>query len=1125
MDWRSETEGWERREAAVRRVLSAIHVRLARGGHPGEAASAAAAAMDLAESDLDGGEYRSALALSRDAHAWLGSTADDAAIARCRLLEGRAQLHLGALDEARTALSDAADAAGPFTDVSLAARSELASLLLQSAEWVAAREQLERVVADATRTLGAEHDTTLDARATLAESVGMAGDLAAMKRQLEDLLQDRERAFGADHVDAVDVRVRIATLAFLDDASRWHREIEAALGHAEKALGPDHPHTIGARGTLASALRSLGFVQAAREAAERTFADAERVLGADHPRTLEARGQLSSSLVAANDPRARDLEEQTLAQLDRVLGSEHPATLSSRVALADIVAELGDRPRAKLALEKAVADHERTLGHEHIYTSSARLSLASVLFAEAEQLRMARDLLGAEETLHRVQTLQEQTVSTFERGFGTTSPRTLVMRGLLATTRYRLGEGDEADALLRESVQRVTEEAGPDSESALAARQVEADVLGVVGEVARSRTLLETLVAERDRVQGPRHPDTISTRYELAGKIAQLDGSAEGHTVYLRVLADCEAAFGERHPQTLAALRAVGDSSLVVGDVAGAHRAFERAAVVSSAILGTEHLDTLQARRRHAELVVRSGDDARAELRRLRADYENLVARSESELGPQHPHTLLVRSELATTLDRMGLADRAAAAAPTAGGTLVIPLLEGWTVEEEVKTVAVDGSANVLASTRPADAEGAGPASEEEFLRAFPKYERLAGGSSEAFGGTGTFRHYRWDPGDGAVEQIQAYGEARGRSATATATAHAHAFDRLRGELEATLFGVRIEKGRRLQRLTMRLRGREREVRGVLRLRLPGGWTGTESLTARDPQGEATVSTLVEMVDPGLGSRDYAESQVALLTESFRALQVIESRPARVFGARDGVLQVFTFVPVDGEPLLSLQAYYAEGGLGYVATGSCRIADFARVGGAITELILGVRLAGDRVEPADELPPGYVSDIAERGTEWMMSLPDQVVEECYERTAMLLEQIFGEDVRREEDQRAFTVWRGGSTFARITVHAMTGYHSAVLVDAPVVFDVEPSEELCRFLLEANEGLLFGGFALTQDSAVIFRHSILGDSMDPDELAASVSLVLATADDYDDRLVERFGGRTAVELTDAGEVSD
>ena len=1015
-------------------------------------------------------------------------------------------------------MADADDTVDPR--VALDARANLAALLLQSAQWSRARDVLERVVADATEILGADDDTTLDARALLAEAVGSAGNFAGMRRMLQEVLEDRERAFDPDHVDAVDIRTRIAALGVLEEKESWRADVEAALAHAERALGPDHPNTISARGVLADTLETLGHLREAREVAERTIADVERVLGVNHPSTLEARARLARLLVAASDPHAREVQEVTLRELDRILGPEHPSTLSARTELAVTVAALGDRRRARLALENALADHELVLGPEHVHTSMARSSLANVLLELAAEHRAAGEAEAAEEELQRARALQEATLAAWEQGFGQDSTLALQARGVLAATLHALGEADAARSLVSAAVERLEAEAGPDHAATLTARAVEARAAMGTNDLARTRGLFEALLADRGRLLGERHPETIATRSALASVIAEIEGPRRAHELHERVLVDSEAVFGAEHPRVIDALSNVAESALKIGDVERSRLTYELLAANTATVLGGDHVDTLAARGRHAEAVARRGGAAAELFDGVRRDYERLVQRSEGELGAQHPHTLRMRAGLARILDVQGLAELAQAAALSVGGGLVAQVPDGWRFEEKLEIIALDGTGSVIARSQPTDSQDAEHDARllgsdlEDGLRG---YEELKFGQAKVFGVDGFLRRFRWDPGDGRVVQLQAYAIEGGRALTATATAGEHAFEQLRNELEDAVLKVRLERPGRLRGLLSWLRHRHgRGRRGVLRARLPAGWMPNESLNLIAPAGDANIIASIEAVDPGLDAAGYSDSQSKLMAQEFRLWKELDVLSIPVFGGRDGYLRFFAWAPADGAPVIQMQAFFAEGGSGYVATGTCLLDAFESLGTALTETVLGFRLAEDPPQPGAALRGEVLARVQERGREWLMRLPEQIAQECYERVSSYVQQLYGERAIADADELSFNIVGGGSAYARVAVHSLGDNHSTVAVLSPVVLDVEPSDELHRYLLEENGKLLFGAFSLSSDGIVVLRHSILGDSLDPEELAASVDVVLTTADEYDDVIVERFGGRTALD---------
>jgi hypothetical protein len=133
-------------------------------------------------------------------------------------------------------------------------------------------------------------------------------------------------------------------------------------------------------------------------------------------------------------------------------------------------------------------------------------------------------------------------------------------------------------------------------------------------------------------------------------------------------------------------------------------------------------------------------------------------------------------------------------------------------------------------------------------------------------------------------------------------------------------------------------------------------------------------------------------------------------------------------------------------------------------------------------------------------------------EACYGRVQELMTQLFGEEAGADPNAPAF-VLRRGSADVHVSVAAL-GDKAVVAVFSWVATGVTPSEELLRYLLTENVNFVFGGFALGADNTVVYQHTVLGDTVDKDQLRASIRAVAGVADDYDDKIAARFGGATA-----------
>ncbi|MEO0947634.1 MAG: YbjN domain-containing protein [Cyanobacteria bacterium J06641_5] len=133
---------------------------------------------------------------------------------------------------------------------------------------------------------------------------------------------------------------------------------------------------------------------------------------------------------------------------------------------------------------------------------------------------------------------------------------------------------------------------------------------------------------------------------------------------------------------------------------------------------------------------------------------------------------------------------------------------------------------------------------------------------------------------------------------------------------------------------------------------------------------------------------------------------------------------------------------------------------------------------------------------------------------CYMKIAGWMDELFGDIAWEQQGDNGFRLFMGS---AWVEVLIMPFQNDAVIhVRSTVVDGVEASSSLQAFLLHKNAELLFGGFAIDPSGNILFRHSIVGSTCDPIELKTSVENVLATADLYDDRIVDLWGGQRALD---------
>ncbi len=148
-----------------------------------------------------------------------------------------------------------------------------------------------------------------------------------------------------------------------------------------------------------------------------------------------------------------------------------------------------------------------------------------------------------------------------------------------------------------------------------------------------------------------------------------------------------------------------------------------------------------------------------------------------------------------------------------------------------------------------------------------------------------------------------------------------------------------------------------------------------------------------------------------------------------------------------------------------------------------------------------------------------MRFENEVQEETFYKVDEYLKELF-DDPYHDPASGHFYV-RYGTTVLEISVEAYGPEEAVVTVMSYCVQDVEVSEELLLGLLELNHHLLFGSFSLVGDD-IFFAYSLFGRSLERRTLLGAIAAVATVSDDYDDRIVEKFGGETALDrIQDTG----
>lgn len=134
---------------------------------------------------------------------------------------------------------------------------------------------------------------------------------------------------------------------------------------------------------------------------------------------------------------------------------------------------------------------------------------------------------------------------------------------------------------------------------------------------------------------------------------------------------------------------------------------------------------------------------------------------------------------------------------------------------------------------------------------------------------------------------------------------------------------------------------------------------------------------------------------------------------------------------------------------------------------------------------------------------------------CYDRIKPWMNDLFGGAVVTFEDEPLFII-NFGSAVASTRVVAWSEDEALITTRSYVVTDVEITPDLTYYMLRENNGIYFGRFALDSENDIVFEHSLVGSTCDQVELKHSVMTVIQLADDYDDEIVARWGGKRALD---------
>jgi len=144
-----------------------------------------------------------------------------------------------------------------------------------------------------------------------------------------------------------------------------------------------------------------------------------------------------------------------------------------------------------------------------------------------------------------------------------------------------------------------------------------------------------------------------------------------------------------------------------------------------------------------------------------------------------------------------------------------------------------------------------------------------------------------------------------------------------------------------------------------------------------------------------------------------------------------------------------------------------------------------------------------------------MQFQTTVQEACYNKVATWMRELYGKFPCARQDVPGLAMVMG-SALVEVFVFPWEKDDAVINTRSYVVTDVELSPDLLHFLLRENNIMRFGAFGIDEEGSIVFEHTIVGSTCDKLELEASVNAVLEIADEYDDKIVDRWGGKRSLD---------
>nr|WP_242036851.1 tetratricopeptide repeat protein [Leptolyngbya sp. FACHB-321] len=409
------------------------------------------------------------------------------------------------------------------------------------------------------------------------------------------------------------------------------------LALTQQLFQGDHPTVARSFNNLAGLYDSQGRLSEAEPLYVQALAMTKRLFESDHPDLARSLNNLAYLYNAQGRPsEAEPLYVQALAMTKRLFQDDHPTVATSFNNLALLYKAQGRLSEAEPLSVQALAMMQRLFQGDHPDVATNLNNLAGVYKAQGR--------------LSETEPLSMQALAMRQRLFQGDHPDVAIGLNNLASLYYSQGRLSEAEPLYVQALamtKRLFQGDHPDVATNL---NNLAYLYKAQGRLSEAEPLYVQALAMTKRLFQGDHPDLARSLNNLAGVYNAQGQLSEAEPLYVQALAMTKRLFQGDHPTVATNLHNLAALYNAQGRLSEAEPLYVQALAMTKRLFQGDHPTVATNLHNLAALY-----GARGRLSEAEPLYAQALAMFERTSGSHHPNTQMVRKNLETTRQQMGL--------------------------------------------------------------------------------------------------------------------------------------------------------------------------------------------------------------------------------------------------------------------------------------------------------------------------------------------------------------------------------------------------------------------------------------------------------------------------------------